>query len=80
MDGKVREEAAKLEEPFRTKYLEGGEKHKQQIMGGGSASPNPKPKPTTIEELLESRAFDIGYPFHLIRAAVWRDQPFSGRD
>ena len=53
---KVREEAAKLEEPFRTKYLEGAEKHKQQIMGSGSTSPNPRPKPTTIEELLESRA------------------------
>src|SRR5204863_9878348 len=34
---KVREQAAKLEEPFRTLYLQGAEKFRGEIMGGGSA-------------------------------------------
>src|SRR2546426_5226265 len=53
---KVREEAAKLEEPFRTLYLEGAERIKVEIMGGGSAPRKPKRKPKTIEKLLESQA------------------------
>lgn len=53
---KVSEEAAKLQEPFRTKYLEGAEGIKKEIMGGGSASPKPKRKPKTIEKLRKSQA------------------------
>ena len=36
---KVREEAAKLEEPFRTLYLEGAERITGEIMGDGSVPP-----------------------------------------
>lgn len=53
---KVREEAAKLEEPFKTLYLQGMEKIKGEIMGGGSSSRKPKRKPRTIEQLLELQA------------------------
>ena len=52
---KVREEAAKLEEPFRTLYLEGAERIKGEIMGDGSAPRKPKRKPKTIEKLPESQ-------------------------
>ena len=53
---KVREEAAKLEEPLRTLYLQGAEKFKGEIMGDGSAFRKPKRKPKTIEKLLELQA------------------------
>ena len=53
---KVREEAAKLEEPFRTKYLEMAERIKGEIMGEGTPQRRPKRKPKTIEELLEFQA------------------------
>ena len=52
---KVQEEAAKLQEPFRTLYLEGAERIKGEITGGGSAPRKPKRKPKTIEKLLESQ-------------------------
>jgi hypothetical protein len=53
---KVQEEAAKLEEPFRTLYLQGAERIKGEIMGAGSAPRKPKRKPKTIEKLLEIQA------------------------
>jgi hypothetical protein len=53
---KVREEAAKLEEPFRTLYLQGAEKIKGQIMGDAPTPQKPKRKPKTIERLLELQA------------------------
>lgn len=53
---KCREQAAKLEEPFRTKYLEMAEKTKAEIMSGGSAPRKPKQKPRTIEKLLKEQA------------------------
>ena len=53
---KVREEAAKLQEPFKTLYLQGAEKIRGEIMGGGSSPQKPKQKPKTIEKLLELQA------------------------
>jgi hypothetical protein len=53
---KVREEAAKLQEPFKTLYLQGAEKIRGEIMGGGSAPRKPKRKPKTIGEVLEFQA------------------------
>jgi hypothetical protein len=53
---KVKEEAAKLQEPFKTKYLEMAERIKGEIMGGGSAPRKPKRKPKTIEQALEHQA------------------------
>lgn len=53
---KVREEAAKLQEPFKTKYVEMAERIKGEIMGGGSAPRKPTRKPKTIEKLLELQA------------------------
>ncbi len=53
---KVREQAAKLEEPLRTLYLQNAEKFKAEIMGGGPAARKPKRKPKTIEEVLEFQA------------------------
>lgn len=53
---KVEEEAAKLQEPFKTKYLEMAERIKGEIMGGGSAPRKPKRKPKTIEQALEFQA------------------------
>lgn len=51
----VRQQAAKLEEPFRTKYLEQAEEIRAQLTGGGSAPRKLKRKPKTIEQLLESQ-------------------------
>ena len=53
---KVQEEAAKLPEPFKTKYLEMAGRIKGEIMGGSPTSPKPKRKPKTIEKLLELQA------------------------
>jgi hypothetical protein len=53
---KVREEAAKLQEPLRTLYLQNAEKFKAEIMGGGPAPRKPKRKPKTIDEVLEFQA------------------------
>jgi hypothetical protein len=53
---KCKEEAAKLPEPFRTKYIEFTQRVKGEVMNAGSVRPQPKPKPKTIEELLEQRA------------------------
>ncbi|HEX5400004.1 MAG TPA: hypothetical protein VFY06_13245 [Verrucomicrobiae bacterium] len=53
---KVREEAAKLQEPFKTKYLEMAERIKSEITGDSSTSQKPKQKPKTIEEVLEFQA------------------------
>src|SRR6266699_7114685 len=51
----VREQAAKLQEPFRTLYLEQAERITGEIMGDGSVPPKKKRKPKTIEKLLESQ-------------------------
>ena len=53
---KVREQAATLQEPFKTKYLEMAGRLKGELMGGGSAPRKPKRKPKTIEKLLEIQA------------------------
>jgi hypothetical protein len=53
---KIREEAAKLQEPLRTLYLRAAENFKAEIMGGGSAPRKSKGKPKTIEEALEVQA------------------------
>jgi hypothetical protein len=53
---KVREQAEKLPEPMREKYLEMAGKIKGQIMSGPSALRKPKRKPKTIEKLLEYQA------------------------
>lgn len=53
---KVREEAAKLEEPFRPLYLQGAEKIRGQILGDAPVPQKPKRKPKTIEQLLELQA------------------------
>ena len=53
---KVHEEAAKLPEPFRTKYLEMAGRIKGDIMGGGTPQRKPKRKPKSIAELLEFQA------------------------
>jgi hypothetical protein len=53
---KVREQAATLEEPIKTLYLQQAERIKGEIMGGGSAARKPKRKPKTIEKLLEIQA------------------------
>ncbi len=53
---KVREQAEKLPEPMREKYLEMCGKIKGQIMSGPPAPRKPKRKPKTIEKLLEHQA------------------------
>ena len=53
---KVKEAAAKLEEPFRTKYIETFSKVKSDLLNYSSTPPKPKPKPKTIEKLLEQQA------------------------
>ena len=53
---RLREEAAKLQEPSRTLYLQAAENAKADILGGGTAPRKPKGKPKTIEEALEVQA------------------------
>src|ERR1039458_1652383 len=53
---KVREQAATLQEPFKTKYLEMAEGIKGELTGGGSAPRKPKRRPKTIEKVLEFQA------------------------
>jgi hypothetical protein len=53
---RLREDAAKLQEPSRTLYLQAAENVKAEILGGGTAPRKPKGKPKTIEEALEIQA------------------------
>jgi len=53
---RLREEAAKLQEPSRTLYLQAAENVKAEILGGGTAPRKPKGKPKTIEQALEVQA------------------------
>jgi len=53
---RLREEAAKLQEPSRTLYLQAAENCKAEILSGGTAPRKPKGKPKTIEEALEVQA------------------------
>jgi len=53
---RLREEAAKLQEPLRTLYLQGAENFKKEVMAGSPAPRKPTGQPKTIEEALEVQA------------------------
>ena len=53
---RIREEAAKLQEPLRTLYLQGAENFKKEVMAGSPAPRKPTGQPKTIEEALEAQA------------------------
>jgi hypothetical protein len=53
---RLQAEAAKLEEPLRTLYLQGAENFKKEVMAGSPAPRKATGQPKTIEEALEVQA------------------------
>ena len=53
---RIREEAAKLQEPLRTLYLQAAENFKEEVMRGSPAPRKPTGQAKTIEEALEAQA------------------------